>query len=229
MHASCTNYLVTDLYFLFAFRNNVYNFNLNLTHFLAFFRVELENGRCLNFELPKFTYCCVIWSQWKGISELYPTLGQSIIKYLSCLMVLDLALLIPFLKQTHMATYPSCSPLSKTKKWEINPCYCMENVSQKSITTVKSVINQLKLSHSVHHFDGCFWLLDLLQVFALIWRNVRKPLHPFILLVQIFIFWSVMLVYAINVDTNDKNFLKAFPHNVLLLRVAIQWKVVRLK
>ena len=196
---------------------------------MAFFRVELENGRCLNFELPKFTYCCVIWSQWKGISELYPTLGQSIIKYLSCLMVLDLALLIPFLKQTHMATYPSCSPLSKTKKWEINPCYCMENISQKSITTVKSVINQLKLSHSVHHFDGCFWLLDLLQVFALIWRNVRKPLHPFILLVQIFIFWSVMLVYAINVDTNDKNFLKAFPYNVLLLRIAIQWKVVGLE
>jgi len=31
-----------------------------------------------------------------------------------------------------------------------------------------------------------------------------------------------MLVYAINVDTDDKNFLKAFPHNVLLLRVAIQ-------
>ena len=229
MHASCTNYLVTDLYFLISFRNNVYNFNLNLTHFLDFEVLRLENCRCLNFELPKFTYWCVIWSQWKGISELILTLGQSIFKYSSCLMVLDLALLIPFLKQTHMATDPSCSPLSKTKKWEINPCQSMENVSHKSVTTVENVVNQLELSHSVHHFDGCLRLLDLLQIFALIWRNVREPLHPFILLVHIFVFRDIVLVQAVDVDTDDKNFLKTFPHNILLLRVSIQRKVMRLE
>lgn len=105
----------------------------------------------------------------------------------------------------------------------------MENVSHKSITTVKNVVNQLELSHSVHHFDGSLWLLDLLQVFALIWRNVRKPLHPLVFFVHILALRNIMLVQAVDVNTNDKNFLQTFPNNVLLLRISIQREVVRLE
>jgi len=98
----------------------------------------------------------------------------------------------------------------------------MENVSHKSKTTAENKINQLKLSHSVHHFDGCLRLLNLFQVFALIRGQVRKLLHPLIFFVHIIVLRNVMLVQAINVNTDDKNFLETIPHNVLVLRIAKQ-------
>lgn len=105
----------------------------------------------------------------------------------------------------------------------------MENVSHKSITTDENVVNQLELSHGLHHPDRRLWLPDLFQEVALIRRQVREPLHSVLLLVLVIMFWKVVLVEAVNVEANDEDLLKAFPHNVLLLGVAEELEVMWLE
>ena len=139
------------------------------------------------------------------------------------------ALRFPFLKQVHMATDPSCSPFSNAKKWEIKPSYRVENVSQDSVATVEDEINQLKLSHSEHHFDCSLRLLHLFQVVALIWREVWQFLHSLVFFVQVVVVDNIVFVQAINVDTDDDELLKAIPNDVLGLRVTEERNVMRLE
>lgn len=86
------------------------------------------------------------------------------------------------------------------------------------------------MSDSEHHLDGCFWLLDLLEVIALVRGQVRQFMHPFILFVQVVVFsWSVMLVQTVNVDTDDNHLIEAVPDDVLLLVMPKQREVMGLE
>lgn len=105
----------------------------------------------------------------------------------------------------------------------------MEDISQKSVATVHHEVNQLKLPDSEHHLDGCFWLLNLLQVIALIRGQMRQLLHSLILFVQIVVLRNVMLVQTVNVDTDDNQILKSIPNDVLSLVIPKKHEVMRLE
>jgi hypothetical protein len=105
----------------------------------------------------------------------------------------------------------------------------MEDVGHHPDGAVENEVNQLKLSHGMHHFNGCLRLLHLLKVLALVWGQVGQFLHTLILFIQVIVFRNIVLVQAVDVQANNENLLKAFPNDALRVVITRKRKVVGLK